>query len=255
MEAFTRVFAFELNASSLVLERGEPDPYMVVTPGGARCSNVFICGVLTEVNERSDLLHARVVDPTGGFDVITGRDAGSPGEILRHLESPCFVTVIGKPRLSRNGGRLSVTVRPTAVREVDRMVRDTWVITTAKLTFERLRALDEAMDKGCISPGFSDVYGHYQSSKETLVQMARTVGEALTGVQAVQVVGEEIPDNTSVLLELIRVNSGPKGIPIGDLAPLANAKGISDAEVTRLVRRLLEEDECYQPSAGVIRLL
>ena len=135
------------------------------------------------------------------------------------------------------------------------MVRDTWVITTAKLTFARFRALDEAMDQGYISTGFSDIFGHYPSSKETLVQMARTVGEALSGVQAVLGVREEVPDNTSVLLELIRANSSPKGIPIRDLGPLARAKGINDAELTRLVHRLLEEDECYQPSASVIRLL
>jgi len=255
MEAFTRVFALELNASSLVLEMGEPDAYQVVTPYGARCSNVFICGVLTEVNERSDLLHARVVDPTGGFDLITSHNAGGQGEILRHLVPPCFVTAIGKPRISRNGGIFSITVRPSAVREVDRMVRDTWVITTAELTFERLRALDEAMAKGCESTGFSDVCGHYKNSRETLVQMARTVYKALISVQAVKGVREEAPDNLSVLLELIRTNSGPKGIPLHDLAPLASMKGISDVELTRLVRRLLEEDECYQPSSGIIRLL
>ncbi|MDD1717185.1 MAG: hypothetical protein LUQ45_02915, partial [Methanoregulaceae archaeon] len=147
------------------------------------------------------------------------------------------------------------TVRPTAVREVDRMVRDTWVITTAKLTFERLRALDEAMARGGKLTGFSDVCGHYKNSKKNLVQMARTVCKALISVQAVKEVREEAPDNKSVLLELIRANSGPKGIPIHDLAPLASMKGISDAELTRLVRRLLEEDECYQPSSGVIRLL
>jgi hypothetical protein len=195
------------------------------------------------------------VDPTGGFDLITGRDQGGPGEILMHLEPPRFVAAIGKPRLSRNGGRSSVMVRISAVREVDRMVRDTWVITTARLTFERLRTLDAMMNASRISAGFSDVCTHYRCSKEKLVQMARTVGEALAGVQTVQDVGEEIPDHASVLLDLIRANSGPKGISLSDLAPLASAKGIGVAEMTRLVRLLLEEDECYQPSAGVIRLL
>lgn len=85
--------------------------------------------------------------------------------------------------------------------------------------------------------------------------MARTVYKALISVQAIKGVREEVPDNLSVLLELIRTNSGPKGIPLHDLAPLASMKGISDVELTQLVRRLLEEDECYQPSSGIIRLL
>ena len=108
---------------------------------------------------------------------------------------------------------------------------------------------------GCVSPGFSDVCTHYRSSKDTLLEMALTVGNALEGVQAVQASGGEVPDNISLLLEIIRANSGPKGIPLRDLAPLASAKGIGEVEMNRLIRHLLEEDECYQPSAGVIRLL
>jgi RPA family protein len=255
MEAITRVFAFEFNASSLVHGKSENDTFQVVTPTGARCSNVFVCGVLTEVNERGELVHARVADPTGGFDLIAGMDQRSPGEILRHLEPPRFVTVIGKPGISRSGGRTAIVVRPSAVREVDRAVRDTWVITTARLTLDRIMTLGAALDEGCVPPGFSDVCTHYKSSKDTLLEMACTVSNALEGTQEVQVSGGEVPDNISVLLELIRANSGQKGISVRDLAPLASAKGIGEAEMTRLVRHLLEEDECYQPSAGVIRLL
>ncbi len=255
MEAFTRIFSFELNASSLVLGRGETSAYQIVTPGGAWCSDVFMCGVLTEVNEGSAGVHARVVDPTGGFDMITTREPGSPGEILKHLEPPCCVSVIGKPRLSSNGGRKSITVKPTTIRQVDRIARDTWMITTTKLTLERLNAMVEVVNNKAKSAGFRDVCGHYQCSKEKIIRMARTIDEALTGIEAVHGIREKVPDNKTVLLELIRVNSGPRGIPMRDLSPLANAKGINDTELTRLIRSLLEEDECYQPSAGVIRLL
>jgi hypothetical protein len=88
-----------------------------------------------------------------------------------------------------------------------------------------------------------------------LREMAGTVSKALEGAQAVEGPDVAAPDNVAVLLEVIRANSGPKGISLRDLAPIANAKGIDEAEMTRLVRQLLEEDECYQPSAGVIRLL
>jgi RPA family protein len=216
---------------------------------------VFVCGVLTEVNERGEVIHARVADPTGGFDLIAGRDQGSPGEILQHLEPPRFVTVIGKPGISRNGGKKAIIVKPSAVREVDRAVRDTWVITTAKLTFDRITTLCDALDAGCVPAGFPDICTHYQFSKDTLLEMACIVGNALVGTQEVQASGKEVPDNISLLLELIRANSGEKGIPVCDLASLASAKGIGETELIRLVRQLLEEDECYQPSAGVIRLL
>lgn len=255
MEPIRRVFAFELNASSLFHGKSETDMFQVITPTGARCTNLLVCGVLTEVNERGKVVHARIADPTGGFDLIAGRDLGGPGEILTHLAPPRFLIVIGRPGLSRNGGRTGIVVRPSAIREVDRAVRDTWIITTARLTLERIVTLGAALDEGCVAAGLTDVYAHYQCSKDMLREMAGTVSRALDGVQTVEESGDAVPDNFSVLLEVIRANSGPKGISLRDLAPIASVKGIDEAEMTRLVRQLLEEDECYQPSAGVIRLL
>ena len=52
-------------------------PAWVVTPGGAWCRSLYLCGALTEVAEIADVLHCRLADPTGAFDIVAGGRMGA----------------------------------------------------------------------------------------------------------------------------------------------------------------------------------
>jgi hypothetical protein len=96
---------------------------------------------------------------------------------------------------------------------------------------------------------------HYHMGTAQITSLVAMVEEALSKVEFVPGGEIKLPDPREVLLELIKVNSGPKGISISELVPLAAGKGIREDQVIHTVRRLVEEDECYQPAAGAVKLL
>ncbi len=150
MEGAARVFAGEYNSSTLSIQDDDPgNPAWVVTPGGAWCRSMFLSGAITEVTESGDMVHTRLADPTGAFDLVIGGRNTPLAETICTIPVPSFVTVSGRAQMYVKSGVVHVSVRPDHIRKVDRQVRDQWVLVTAKSTLVRLRLINLAILGTC----------------------------------------------------------------------------------------------------------
>jgi RPA family protein len=238
MVALLRIFSGEFALSEHV--PAGPGRYVrVITPSGATGGHLFICGVLTEVSGTShrEFTMGRVADPSGVFVVQAVREHDR--SLLAGMEIPSYLSVCGRIRMAGSGNSASATspmvIEPDSVVPINREIRDSWVIMTAALTMDRIRGqttMNDAIRQNLIN----------------LVNGALRTVRAIPGLAA----GE---GNPGIVLSLIRIHGGPRGIAVADLLPLAACEGISEAETLRVVRQLIEEDELYQPSAGMVKEL
>jgi RPA family protein len=260
MNAQTRVFAGELAESTLQLTGESYLTPVVITPSGGCCSGIFLVGVLTRIDTRpGDFMEAWVADPTGMFHLVPGRQDTAIREALRRMEPPLFIAVIGEVGTIRQKNGVTVPVRPIDVRVADRALRDTWIIRTAEITLERLARIKSAMEcrsgDEAVSVEIREAIRHYRPDHAYLCKIEAMVRNVLA--KAGPVTGGEVkpPDPREAIIGLIRSGSGPKGIVIDDLVRSAVNMGIGEDQVLATVRQLVAEDECYQPAAGMVKLL
>jgi len=150
-EVARRVFAREFNDASYTFKESDDDraPVYVLLPTGQRANRVFLVGTLTEtedVGEDSEYWQGRVVDPNGDtFCMYAGQYQPDAASMLRELEPPAYVAVVGKPRTyETDEGEVNVSVRPESISEVDEATRDRWVVEAAQRTLERIRRFTDA---------------------------------------------------------------------------------------------------------------
>ncbi len=150
-EVARRVFAREFNDATFTFKESDDDraPVYVLLPTGERANRVFVVGTLTEtqdVGEESEYWQGRIVDPNGDtFFTYAGQYQPDAASMLRELEPPAYVAVVGKPRTyETDDGDVNVSIRPESITEVSEAVRDRWVVETAERTIERIQTLDEA---------------------------------------------------------------------------------------------------------------
>ncbi|MFC6863344.1 RPA family protein [Halomicroarcula sp. GCM10025817] len=150
-EVARRVFAREFNDASYTFKESDDDraPVYVLLPTGQRANRVFVVGTLTEtedVGEDSEYWQGRVVDPNGDtFFMYAGQYQPDAASMLRDLEPPAYVAVVGKPRTyETDEGDVNVSVRPESISQVDEATRDRWVVETAERTLERVQRFTEA---------------------------------------------------------------------------------------------------------------
>ncbi len=227
----------------------------MITPSGACGSYLLLAGALTRVEKKpGGFLQAWVADPTGTFNLSAGKQEEEVFTVLETAEPPVFVLVTGEAQVSR-GINKGVIIRPMTIRTVDRVTRDSWIIVTAEQTLARLEVLEEAIRNGSDDQVIRQAINHYHISTVQIRSLLDMVEEALAKVTGVSGGTIVVPDPREVLLELIKTHSGPKGVNISELFPIAAGKGIREDQVIAAVRQLVEEDECYQPAAGAIKLL
>ena len=148
-EVAQRVFAREFNDSGYTFKESDDDraPVYLLLPTGERANRIFVVGTLTEtedVGEDSEYWRGRVVDPTGTFFVYAGQYQPEVANVLREIETPKYVAVVGKPRTyETDEGDTNVAVRPESITVVDAATRDRWVTETAGRTVERIEAAAE----------------------------------------------------------------------------------------------------------------
>jgi RPA family protein len=149
-EVARRVFAREFNDATYTFKESDDDraPVYVLLPTGQRANRVFVVGTLTEtedVGEDSEYWQGRVVDPNGDtFFTYAGQYQPDAASMLRELEPPAYVSVVGKPRTyETDDGEVNVSVRPESISQVDEATRDRWVVETAERTIERIQAFEE----------------------------------------------------------------------------------------------------------------
>jgi RPA family protein len=67
--------------------------------------------------------------------------------MLRELEPPEYVAVVGKPRTyETDDGDVNVSMRPESITVVDETTRNRWVVETAERTIERITAFEDDAD-------------------------------------------------------------------------------------------------------------
>jgi RPA family protein len=148
-EVAQRVFAREFNDSGYTFKESDDEraPVYLLLPTGERANRIFVVGTLTEtedVGEDSEYWRGRVVDPTGTFFVYAGQYQPEAANVLREIETPKYVAVVGKPRTyETDEGDTNVAVRPESITVVDAATRDRWVTETAGRTVERIEAAAE----------------------------------------------------------------------------------------------------------------
>ncbi len=148
-ETARRAFAVEFNDMGYTFRESDEEmaPNYALMPTGERANRVFLVGTLTEtedVGEDAEYWRGRVVDPTGTFFVYAGQYQPEPAAVLREVEPPEYVAVVGKPgTYETDDGTVNVSVRPESISIVDAATRDRWVAETAERTIERVRAFNE----------------------------------------------------------------------------------------------------------------
>jgi len=149
-EVAQRVFAREFNDATYTFKESDDDraPVYALLPTGERANRIFVVGTLTEtedVGEDSEYWQGRVVDPNGDtFFTYAGQYQPDAASMLRELEPPAYVAVVGKPRTyETDDGDVNVSVRPESITAVDEATRDRWVVETAERTIDRVKAFEE----------------------------------------------------------------------------------------------------------------
>jgi len=256
MEGFIRVFAGEYDSSTLSLQGVDSQSLpWVVTAGGGYCRFMFLSGTLTEVNETGDMVNSRIADPTGAFNLVIGGRNTALAEAFRNLPIPSFVTVTGRSQIYQKDGRFVVSVRPDSVRNVNRQVRDQWVLCTAQSTLGRLYLMNEALRGACTDERILAAFHHYSITKSRLRELAAMVEEAVNTVQTVEGNLPVQQEDRTRVMDLIRADSGPKGISVDKLLAQAAACGISRESALSIIESLIIDDECYQPLKGFVKPL
>ncbi|MHB9287389.1 RPA family protein [Halobacteriales archaeon Cl-PHB] len=150
-EVARRVLAREFNDATYTFKESNDEraPVYVLLPTGQRANRIFVVGTLTEtedVGEDAEYWQGRVVDPNGDtFFTYAGQYQPDAAAMLRELEPPAYVAVVGKPRTyETDDGEVNVSVRPESITKVDEATRDRWVVETAERTLDRIEHFQEA---------------------------------------------------------------------------------------------------------------
>ena len=256
MEGAVRVFAGEYGCSTLYLPDDDNDKSgWVITPAGAWCRILFLTGALTEVTGAGDMVHARVADPTGAFNLVIGGRNNTLAETFYNLPVPSFVSITARSQMYVKNERVELSIRPDHVQIVNRQVRDQWVLTTAKSTLGRIREMDLALlgrhtDERMLIP-----VRHYSLTKTRLKELVLMVEDAIKKVCLYESDAPKQSDIRNMVMGFLDVGSGPRGVAVSDIIDHAEKTGISQESVIATIETLILEDECYQPQKGFVKLL
>jgi RPA family protein len=149
-EVARRAFAAEFNDATYTFKESDDEraPVYSLLPTGQRANRVFVVGTLTEtedVGDDSEYWRGRIVDPTGTFFAYAGQYQPEATSVLREVETPAYVAVVGKPRsYETDEGDVNVSLRPESITVVDGETRDRWVVETAERTLDRIESFGEA---------------------------------------------------------------------------------------------------------------
>lgn len=180
-EVAQRLFAEELSNSTFQFKQSDDEmapSYLLLNSGGL-ANRVLVVGTLTEktnVGNEQENWRGRINDPTGNTFVYASQYQPEAASVLRELEPPEYVAVVGKPNTFENDdGETMVNLRPESVTVVDEETRNTWVLETADQTLERLANFEGSefdVEEGNLSVNY-----HYDN--DTQEQLLETVIDLL----------------------------------------------------------------------------
>jgi len=143
-----RALASELNAAHTVHTREEDEgddraPKFIVLPSGAGANRVLMAGVVTgieDVGADDEYLRMECTDVTGEkFFSYAGQYSPDAKATMKDLESPAFVSVVGKPKTYENDdGDVYVSVNPESIQAIGRSEYMRLLSQVADATVERI---------------------------------------------------------------------------------------------------------------------
>lgn len=145
-EPAKRVFAQEFNDSTHTFKESDDEraPNYQLLRTGEKANRVFFVGTATEIEDvgnDSEFLRMRVVGPTGTVFVSAGQYEPESADVIRDIETPEYVAVIGKPDTHKpeDSDDTLVSLRAKdAVTVVNEPTRNNWIADTAQLTLDRI---------------------------------------------------------------------------------------------------------------------
>ncbi|MFC7073281.1 RPA family protein [Halovenus rubra] len=186
-EVARRVFAAEFNDATYTFKESDDDraPVYVLLPTGERANRVFVVGTLTEtedVGEDSEYWQGRIVDPNGDtYFTYAGQYQPDAASMLRELDAPEYVSVVGKPRTyETDEGEVNVSVRPESISTVDEATRDRWVVEAAERTVERIKRFEEDSPDEYVQMAKDEYDLPTESYRQAAVSALETLQEAET---------------------------------------------------------------------------
>jgi len=97
-----------------------------------------------DIGGDTEYWRGRVVDPTGSILIYAGQYQPEAAQILAGLETPCFVSVVGKPNLYQtDDGNIIISLRAESISPANESTRNRWILDTARRTLERLSDLSQ----------------------------------------------------------------------------------------------------------------
>ena len=191
-EVARRVFAGEFNDASYTFKESDDEraPVYVLLPTGERANRVFVVGTLMEtedVGTDSEYWQGQVIDPNGDrFYMYAGQYQPDAASMLRELEPPAYVAVVGKPRTyETDDGEVNVSIRPESITEVDAATRDRWVVETAERTLERIQHFQAETDEDGDGAAVDEYVAMAQEEYDLPVEnYRRLVVDALESLEA-----------------------------------------------------------------------
>lgn len=190
-----RAFAEEFRDANEIFQDGDDErsPKFAVLPTGANANRVFAMGTLTETEDVAsgddEYWQGRVIDPTGAFFAYAGKYQPEAMAMLRSLEPPEYVAIVGKPRTYENDeGDMLTSLTPESITVVSQATRDRWVIETAEQTLDRIEAMEdgegEAVERAQEAYPEAEMSEYNQEVKEALAQVAGIELESEDGAEA-----------------------------------------------------------------------
>lgn len=289
-----RVFSEEFNSSTLDIAASEEKaPSYVVTPLGAKVNRLFVVGVITETenigNEESPMIRARLADPTGNYYISAGQFQPEASLVLRELNPPEFVAVIGKARVySPEDSIRLLSIRPELIRKCDAKLRDFWIYETAHLMRQRIEVMKEAVEMApasaeeleklgfprFLAEGAAAAANHYDNiSIDKYVSLmtdslreaasdaigdSRAMDDELTppDVEEIEVSSggedeEDSVDRDEVVLQLVdSLDESGNGSRWDDIVSAAKKKRIDKESLEEICADLMDKGEIYEPELG-----
>ncbi len=289
-EPAQRIFAIEYNHSEHE-DRGieENAPNYIITPLGTRVNRAYISGVMmSKVNngtEDSPMYRVDVRDPTGTYTVFAGQYQPQAIMTLSNLEPPALVGVVGKVRtFVRDDGRIYLSIKPESVFPMNIPLRDRWILSTVKLTQERIEAMKDAMEmedpavEPLMEKGHSrraaalavdgvGLYGRVELSDyedgirralEVIIEGGGQPLEETSSPTSPEKEAKDGEDKESVkekVLEIVKDLTGEKGALYRDIMAQCEEAGIDKMLLEETIQDLLDEGVIYEPTIGMIKTI
>jgi len=129
------------------------------------------------------------------------------------------------------------------------------VLVTAGATLRRLEQVRLALKGECPDEQVTAAARFYQITPARLDELAALVEGAVLSVKPAEPGPSGQPDARALIMDFLNAHPGPRGVAVQEIIDSLAAEGVYQDAVLAAIKVLIEEDECYQPQKGSIRLL